>query len=99
MTVPQTLADLIRTRLAPLHAESLEVFDDSADHAGHAGAAESGGGHFQVFVVSEAFQGLSRVARHRLVYDPLRDLIPQRIHALAIIAQTPAEAAASGPAA
>ena len=97
MSAPANLTDLIRARLAPLRAESLEVFDDSADHAGHAGAAESGGGHFQVFVVSEAFEGLSRVARHRLVYDPLRDLMPQRIHALAIIAQTPAEAAASGP--
>ena len=90
-----TLEEEIRTRLTPLEAESLEVFDDSADHAGHAGARESGGGHFQVVIVSEKFAGHSRIARHRLVYDPLRDLIPHRIHALAIVAQTPAEAASA----
>lgn len=87
------LADEIRTRLAPLAAESLEVFDDSADHAGHAGARESGGGHFQVVIVSAAFAGKTRIARHRMVYDRLTGLIPQRIHALAITAQTPDEAA------
>lgn len=87
-----TLADDIRARLAVLSPESVEVFDDSAEHAGHAGAKESGGGHFQVFVVSERFGGCSRVARHRLVYDAVRDLMPHRIHALAIVAQTPAEA-------
>ncbi len=89
------LADEIRSRLAFLEAESLEVFDDSADHAGHAGAKESGGGHFQAVIVSTAFEGKTRVARHRLVYDAVRDLMPQRIHALAIIAQTPREAAQS----
>lgn len=88
-----TLADEIRTRLATLAPESLEVFDDSADHAGHAGARESGGGHFQVVIVAAAFAGRPRIARHRMVYDRLKDLIPQRIHALAIVAQTPEEAA------
>lgn len=87
-----SLADDIRARLAFLDAESLEVFDDSADHAGHAGALESGGGHFQAVVVAKAFAGLSRVARHRLVYDAVRDLMPHRVHALAIVAQTPEEA-------
>jgi BolA protein len=87
------LAQTIRKRLAPLDPESLEVFDDSADHAGHAGARESGGGHFQVVVVSRAFAGLSRVARHRVVYDSVRDLMPHAIHALAIVAHTPEELA------
>lgn len=89
------LADEIRDRLAALGSESLEVFDDSADHAGHAGARESGGGHFQVVIVSAAFEGKTRIARHRMVYDRLTGLIPQRIHALAITAQTPDEAAGS----
>jgi BolA protein len=84
-------ADLIRSRLQALAPESLEVFDDSADHAGHAGARESGGGHFQVVIVSSAFRGRSRVARHRVVYDAVRDLMPGVVHALAITALTPEE--------
>ena len=91
--VARSLADEIRARLEPLRPESLEVFDDSADHAGHAGAMESGGGHFHVVIVSAAFTGLSRLARHRLVYAPLADLMPGRIHALAIDAQAPDEPA------
>jgi BolA family transcriptional regulator, general stress-responsive regulator len=88
-----SLADTIRERLRPLAPETLEVFDDSADHAGHAGARESGGGHFQVVIVSAAFAGQSRLARHRLVYDALRDLMPGSIHALAIVAHAPEELA------
>jgi BolA protein len=67
----------------------LAVRDDSHLHAGHAGALE--GRHFSVRIVSERFSGLSRVARHRLVYDSLHDLIPRGIHALAIEARTPGE--------
>jgi BolA protein len=67
----------------------LEVQDDSHLHAGHAGAKE--GRHFTVRVTSEAFASLSRVARHRLVYDALRSLVAEGIHALAIEARTPAE--------
>jgi BolA protein len=67
----------------------LEVQDDSHLHAGHAGARE--GRHFSVRVTSDAFAGLSRVARHRLVYDALRSLVAEGIHALAIEARTPAE--------
>lgn len=88
-----SLADTIRERLRPLAPETLEVFDDSSDHAGHAGARESGGGHFQVVIVSAAFAGQSRLARHRLVYDALRDLMPGSIHALAIVAHAPEELA------
>jgi BolA family transcriptional regulator, general stress-responsive regulator len=67
----------------------LEVHDDSAAHAGHAGARE--GSHFRVRVTATAFAGLGRVARHRLVYDSLALLMPQGIHALAIDARAPGE--------
>lgn len=76
----------LRAELAPL---SLSVRDDSADHAGHAGARE--GGHFHVAVVSERFTGLQRLARHRLVYHSLSDLMQRGIHALAIDARAPGE--------
>lgn len=76
----------LHAALAPL---ALEVSDDSAAHAGHAGARE--GGHFGVRVTSARFNGLSRVARHRLVYDSLRPLIARGIHALAIDARAPDE--------
>jgi len=74
---------------AALEPDSIEVQDDSHLHAGHAGARE--GRHFTVRVVSARFNGLSRVARHRLVYDALRILIPRGIHALAIDARAPGE--------
>jgi BolA protein len=74
---------------ATLQPVALEVQDDSHLHAGHAGAKE--GRHFTVRVTSEAFAGLTRVARHRLVYDALRSLVAEGIHALAIEARTPAE--------
>lgn len=67
----------------------LEVHDDSAAHAGHAGARE--GSHFRVRITCSAFAGLGRVARHRLVYDSLAVLMPQGIHALAIDARAPGE--------
>ncbi|HEY1393869.1 MAG TPA: BolA family protein [Methylibium sp.] len=67
--------------------QSLEVRDDSHLHAGHAGARE--GRHFSVHIVSASFTGLNRLARHRLVYDVLFDLVPQGIHALAIKADAP----------
>jgi BolA protein len=73
-------------RLA-LMPDALEVVDDSHLHVGHAGARE--GRHFTVRITSARFQGLARVARHRLVYDALSDLMPRGIHALAIDARTP----------
>lgn len=83
-------ADQIEAELrAALAPAVLEVHDDSAAHAGHAGARE--GRHFSVRIESERFDGLSRVARHRLVYDALRSLIPQGIHAIAIDARSPAD--------
>lgn len=84
-------SDLIRERLATLAPKQLEIRDDSAQHAGHAGALESGGGHFEVMLVSDAFIGRNAVARHRLVYQAVADLIPQRVHALSIQAYTPEE--------
>jgi BolA protein len=74
---------------AALQPQQLAVQDDSHLHAGHAGARE--GRHFSLRIVSERFNGLSRVARHRLVYDSLHDLIPRGIHALAIDARAPGE--------
>jgi BolA protein len=68
---------------------ALEVRDDSAAHAGHAGARE--GSHLSVRIVSARFAGLPRLARHRLVYDALSTLMPQGIHALAIDARAPDE--------
>ena len=83
-------ADDIRAALtAALAPDVLDVQDDSHLHAGHAGARE--GRHFSVQVVSERFNGLSRVARHRLVYDCLGPLIARGIHALAIDAKAPSE--------
>lgn len=70
-----------------LNPQSLDVIDDSHRHAGHRGARE--GRHFTVRLVASAFTGRTRVARHRLVYDALRDLIPAGIHALAIEARSP----------
>lgn len=85
-----SMIETIRERLASLAPESLEVFDDSHEHAGHAGA-RGGGGHYQLVIVSREFAGKPAVARHRLVYQALSDLMPDRIHALAIRAYTPEE--------
>lgn len=86
----------IRSRLGELEPLLIEVTDDSAAHRGHAGAA-SGGGHYQLRMVSERFTGLSRVARHRLVYDLLPDLMQREIHALAMNLQAPNEVQGAPP--
>ena len=84
---------IIETRLRDaLAPQTLELSDDSAAHAGHAGAA-SGGGHYQLRIVSPLFVGKRLVARHRMVYDALADLMQVQIHALAITALTPEEVA------
>jgi len=82
------LADIIRNRLNELEPVSLEIIDDSHLHAGHAGA-HGGASHLTVRIVTLRFHGLSPVARHRLVYDRLQDLIPYPIHALALDTKTP----------
>jgi len=72
----------LRERLAPT---TLEVIDESYQHAGHVGANDSGvGTHFRVRIASHLFTGRTRVVRHRLVYDALQDFIDQGLHALAI---------------
>lgn len=81
------LADL----KAALPIDQIAIEDESHLHAGHAGAA-SGGGHFKLILVSSAFDGLNRVARHRLIYAALNRHIPTEIHALTIEAHSPTEA-------
>ena len=80
----------MRERLAALQPELIDIADDSALHAGHAGAA-GGGGHYTLRIVSARFTGISRVARHRLVYDTLASLMQHRIHALALTTLAPGE--------
>jgi BolA protein len=76
--------DRIRVLLElALEPESLEVEDDSQKHIGHEGA-KGGLGHFNVSIVSEKFNGMNMLARHRAVYDALGDMMQTDIHALAI---------------
>lgn len=81
--------DIENALRAALAVNSLEVIDDSHRHDGHAGARE--GRHFSVRIEAEAFRGLSRLRRHRLVYDAVGPLMAQGIHALAIDAHAPGE--------
>ena len=86
-----TRIDRMRGRFqAALSPVELVLDDDSALHAGHAGAA-SGGGHYTVRIVSLQFEGLKLVTRHRLVYDSVHDMMHKEIHALAITALAPSE--------
>lgn len=83
---PDTLnerAALLQERLAALEPSSIQIIDESHMHAGHAGARD-GASHFRVIISSPRFAGLNPLARHRLVYDRVHDLIPHPIHALAI---------------
>ena len=82
--------DRMQQRLAALAPSHLEIVDDSAKHAGHAGAAD-GGGHYNLTIESAQFAGKSTLARHRLIYSALADLMQREIHALAIDARVPAE--------
>lgn len=82
--------ELLRERLQnALQPSLLEIRDDSALHVGHAGARE-GGGHFHVTIASQSFAGQGTLARHRLVYAAVADLMPHSIHALSIDARLPA---------
>ena len=77
--------DMAQTLREKLQPTVLEVIDESSSHAGHMGAtAEGVGSHFRVRIASPAFEGKSRVARHRLVYDALQVFIDQGVHAIAI---------------
>src|SRR5436305_11516052 len=87
------VADDIRRKLTEALAPAeLEVIDESARHAGHAGARPEGETHFRVRIVSPAFAGMNRVARQRRVHDVLADELRTRVHALSIDAKTPEEA-------
>ena len=86
-----SVADEIRTRHSALEPQALELTDNSALHAGHAGAAPGGNTHWRLTIVSPAFSGKNTVARHRMVYDALRDLMNRPIHALEIEARAPGE--------
>ena len=82
---------MLRERLTrALQPVELDIIDESAKHAGHAGAA-SGGGHFIVNIVSPAFGNKTLIQRHRLVYDAVGDIMHSEIHALSIQARTPQE--------
>lgn len=84
-----TLTEEITQRLQALAPTALELIDDSALHAGHAG--NTGGGHFRLTISSSHFYQKSHIMRHRAVYALLADLIPAKIHALSIVANTPDE--------
>jgi BolA family transcriptional regulator, general stress-responsive regulator len=85
-----TIVDTMRGKLAALTPESVEIIDESGLHAGHAGA-RSGGGHYQLIIVSGAFSGQPLQARHRMVYAALDTMMHKEIHALAIKAYAPNE--------
>ncbi len=92
MTPPNTpvsAGDIEAALRAAMNVTAIAVTDDSHRHAGHAGARE--GRHFSVRIESEAFRGLPRLRRHRLVYDAVAALMAQGIHALAIDAYAPGE--------
>lgn len=87
MNTAETIAATLRHALGAIE---VTVEDESALHAGHAGAA-SGGGHFRVTVVSSRFEGASLVARHRMVYAALANEMQHAIHALALTTLTPSQ--------
>jgi BolA protein len=90
-----SLAPEIRQRLQALEPTELEVLDESERHRGHAGYREGGNTHWHVTIVSPRFAGASVVARHRMVYQALGNLMNNPIHALAITARAPEEAKGS----
>ena len=81
----------IRSRLAALEPVAVDLVDESAKHAGHAGAAPGGQTHWRLSIVSARFAGQPTVARHRMVYQALGELMQHPIHALAITARSPEE--------
>ena len=90
MSKPSLREELTQALVERLEPLQLELVDDSAAHAGHAGARS--GAHFNLRIVSARFAGLPRISRHRLVYDALRPWMAEGVHALAIDARTPDEA-------
>ena len=87
MDTPEAIVSRLREHLS---AESVEIEDQSHLHAGHAGAA-GGGGHYEVTIVASCFKGLNTLARHRLVYEAVGELMKKEIHALSIQAYSAEE--------
>ncbi|WP_404355743.1 BolA family protein [Methylotuvimicrobium sp. KM1] len=83
----EVIRKLLNDSLKP---EQIEIIDNSAAHAGHIGS-QSGGGHYHVTIVSDAFEGKTLVQRHQLIYKALGDMMKQQIHALGINAMSPSE--------
>ena len=83
------IEELIKNRLEFLNATSFLLKNESALHKGHAG--NTGGGHFNIHIVSNSFEGKSRMERHQMIYNSLKDLFPEKIHALSIKAVAPSE--------
>jgi BolA protein len=88
MTMAETIRDKLTASFAP---EALDIADESARHAGHAGSRPGGETHFSVRIVAKAFEGLSRVERQRRVYAALAEELKSRVHALSLTTLTPAE--------
>jgi len=86
-----SVAAKIRERLAALDPMKLDLVDESAQHAGHSGASPGGETHWRLTIVSARFAGQPTVARHRMVYQALGELMQNPIHALAITARSPEE--------
>jgi len=87
-TVAKSIDNKLRARFTPAR---LSIEDESSRHRGHAGHREGGESHFRVEIVSAAFEGQSRVARQRLVYQALQDEFAAGLHALALTTLTPEE--------
>ena len=90
MLVKTQIAEKLASAFAP---QSLDVVDESHQHEGHAGARPGGQTHFRVHIVSEAFRGKTRIERHRMINAALSDELAGGVHALAIHANAPGEAA------
>jgi BolA protein len=86
-----TVAEQIRARLQALEPVALDLVDESEGHRGHAGYREGGNTHWRLSIVSPRFAGQPTVARHRMVYQALGELMQHPIHALAITARSPEE--------
>jgi BolA family transcriptional regulator, general stress-responsive regulator len=84
----QRIRQKLEAAFQPIH---MEIIDDSASHKGHAGHDPRGETHFKVKVVSTVFAGISRLARHRLIYKTLAAELQERVHALNVEALTPDE--------
>lgn len=88
MQTSKIIREKLEEALSPLQ---IRILDESAHHAGHAGAREGGESHFRVEIVAKQFEGLNRVARHRLIYAALGNAFSEGLHALQIIAKAPGE--------